>query len=159
MNGAFDISPVRSAGEMATIRQLFIDYVAAIGVDLGFQDFAGELAQLPGKYAEPQGALLLAHDGGAPLGSVALRPLGTAGYCEMKRLYVAAAGRGRGVGAALVAAVIAAARERGYRAMLLDTLPGMTAALRLYERAGFVRIAAYYATPLDDAVFLRLALE
>jgi len=70
-----------------------------------------------------------------------------------------AAPAGRGVGAALVAAVIAAARERGYRAMLLDTLPGMTAALRLYERAGFVRIAAYYATPLDDAVFLRLALE
>ena len=94
MNGAFDISPVRSAGEMATIRQLFTDYVAAIGVDLGFQDFAGELAQLPGKYAEPQGALLLAHDGGMPLGCVALRPLGTAGDCEMKRLYVAAAGRG-----------------------------------------------------------------
>ena len=159
MSRLFDISAVCSAGELATIRQLFTDYVAAIGVDLGFQDFAGELAQLPGKYDEPQGALLLAHNGGAPLGCVALRPLGTAGDCEMKRLYVTPAGRGRGVGAALVAAVITAARQRGYRAMLLDTLPGMVAALQLYERAGFQRIAAYYDTPLDDAVFLRLALE
>lgn len=159
MSGTTEIHVVRSADDLAKVRQLFIDYVAAIGVDLGFQDFAGEIAQLPGKYAEPHGALLLAHDGGVPLGCVALRRLGTAGDCEMKRLYVAEPGRGRGVGTALVTAVIAAARQRGYRAMLLDTLSGMTAALRLYEHAGFARIAAYNDTPLDDPVFLRLALE
>jgi hypothetical protein len=43
--------------------------------------------------------------------------------------------------------------------MCLDTLPTLTAAMRLYESAGFVRCTPYYETPLADTVFMELFLS
>lgn len=156
----FSIAAVRSADDLQAVRDLFEAYVASLGVDLGFQDFAGEFAKLPGAYMPPAGALLLArrHDG-KPLGCVALRPLVSPRRCEMKRLFVAPAGRGGGVGSVLIEAVIPAARDFGYAEMVLDTLPDMTAALALYRRAGFEPTTGYYDSPLADAVYLRLGLD
>jgi ribosomal protein S18 acetylase RimI-like enzyme len=148
------IAEARDPGDMPAARALFEAYAAGIGVDLGYQDFATELATLPGKYAPPTGALLLARDAAVPVGCVALRPLAEPGCCEMKRLYVAPAGRGRGLGRDLVAAILARAAALGYREIRLDTLPTMTGALALYERAGFTAIAPYYATPVAGTVFL-----
>lgn len=152
---SFRINTVRSAEDTATASALFRAYAEALGIDLSFQDFEGELASLPGKYAPPKGELLLARStGGEPLGCVAMRPMSEDGCCEMKRLYVAPAARGSGLGLALIKAIVAAAHRAGYREMRLDTLPTMATALSLYERQGFVRIAPYYDTPIAGTVFM-----
>ena len=78
---------------------------------------------------------------------------------EMKRLYVQPAARGSGLGQALVDAVLAAARDAGYRSLRLDTVRSEhEAAIRLYRRLGFREIPAYYETPIRDTLFLELGL-
>lgn len=147
-----------SDGDVATVRTLFLAYADSLSIDLSYQGFAGELETLPGAYGPPSGALLLAEDAdGIALGCVALRPF-AAGICEMKRLYVMPAGRGHGIGRALVSAVIAEARGLGYARMRLDTLPDMAGAQALYRAAGFRPIPAYYATPIAGTLFFELAL-
>ena len=122
---------------------------------MAYQDFATELATLPGKYAPPAGDLLLARaPEGTPLGCAALRPLGQGGCCELKRLYVVPGARGMGLGRALLDAVLETAARIGYREIRLDTLPDMRAALALYRQAGFAPIAPYYDTPLAGTRFL-----
>jgi GNAT superfamily N-acetyltransferase len=151
----FKITPARDAADLADARTLILAYADSLGVDLAYQDFAAELAALPGHYAPPAGALLLARGAdGTPLGCVALRPMKAPGCCEMKRLYVAPAGRGLGLGRALVEALIVAAERIGYREMRLDSLPFMHDALTLYARTGFSAIAPYYETPIAGTVFL-----
>lgn len=152
----FSIYQVDRAEDLETIRSLFRAYVDWLAIDLSYQGFEEELAGLPGKYAPPAGGLFLAKDGiGTVLGCVALRPFGDAGACEMKRLYVLPEGRGRGVGAGLVSTVLEAAETAGYCEMLLDTLPTMTGAIKLYRAAGFEKVDAYYDTPIAETVFFR----
>jgi len=155
----FEIRPVRSGKDIAAAGALFRAYAASLGVDLAYQDFEAELAGLPGKYAPPAGELLLAlASDGQPLGCVALRPIEPQGCCEMKRLYVAPAARGLGLGRALVDAILETAAGTGYGELRLDTLPDMIDAQALYERMGFVRIAPYYDTPMTGTVFMARAL-
>ena len=152
---SFHIRPVRSAVDLDATVQLFRAYASSLQVDLGFQDFATELAIMPGKYAAPAGELLLARDvHGEPLGCVGLRPMTPDGRCEMKRLYVTPCGRGLGLGRALIDAIIGKAVRIGYREMRLDTLPAMIEAVALYRKAGFVPIEPYYDTPLAGTIFL-----
>jgi ribosomal protein S18 acetylase RimI-like enzyme len=144
--------------DLVEVAALFREYAASLPVDLGYQGFEAELAGLPGKYAPPQGVLLIARGvDDEAVGCVALRAI-EAGVCEMKRLYVRPAGRGTGLGRALARAIIDAARKAGYREMRLDTLPSMTTALALYEGLGFRGIAPYYETPVENTVFLSLDL-
>jgi len=151
------IRQAASAEEVAAARVLFEEYAAALEIDLGYQGFAGELADLPGCYAPPRGRLLIAwvHDEAA--GCVAVRPLGE-DVCEMKRLYVRLAFRGSGVGKQLAEASVAEARQIGYAIMRLDTVPKLEAATRLYESLGFVRRDAYYETPVVGTIFMELVL-
>ncbi|MBX7249246.1 MAG: GNAT family N-acetyltransferase [Caulobacteraceae bacterium] len=145
--------------DLADIVRLFRAYEASIDTDLCFQGFDAEVASLPGKYAPPKGALLMARTPrGQPIGCVAVRPIEGDGVCEMKRLYVAPEGRGAGLGKALMQAAIGEARRIGYREIRLDTLPSMTTAQALYRAAGFVRIAPYYGTPVGGTVFMSLDL-
>ncbi|MGH6911831.1 MAG: GNAT family N-acetyltransferase [Phenylobacterium sp.] len=158
MPQAFDIRPVRTQADLAATAELFRGYAASLPVDLGYQDFSAELAALPGKYAPPQGELLIARGaGGEPLGCVGLRPLSD-GYCEMKRLFLLPAARGLGLGRAMSEAVVAEARRRGYRELRLDTLPTMAAAIALYEQLGFAPIAPYYAPTPAGTIFMGLTL-
>ena len=137
---------------VATARDLFREYAAAIGTDLEYQGFAAELAGLPAPYAPPDGALLVAQAGGSIAGCVALRRLdGRIG--EMKRLYVRASHRGSALGQRLVEAVIHTARQAGYAELRLDTLPGMLSAQALYHRLGFAEIAPYNDTHLPGTRF------
>lgn len=156
---SFQIAPVRTADDLAATIGLFRAYAASLDVDLGYQDFEGEMAAMPGQYAPPAGELLLAREaGGEPLGCVGLRPIAPSGCCEMKRLYVAPQGRGAGVGKALVDALVQAAERIGYREMRLDTLPSMAGAQALYRKLGFEVIAPYYDTPVAGTIFMRRAL-
>jgi len=155
----FAIHPVRLPDDLAATKMLFDAYAASLGINLSYQKFVEEMATMPGKYAPPQGELLLARgQDGAALGCVGLRPLEDAGTCEMKRLYVTPEGRGLGLGKALAERVVEEARRIGYRAMLLDTLPSLTTAVGLYDRMGFVRIPAYYDTPIPGTIFMALTL-
>ena len=139
------------AGEL---RALFREYFDWLGPEGWFTDIEAELAALPCGYD----AMLLARDGEAIVGCVALRPL-EGGACEMKRLYVRQAGRGGGVGRALVEASIARARELGYRTMRLDTLPTMNAARKLYLSLGFREIQRYNDNPVEGVLFFELPLQ
>lgn len=155
----YAIIPAAGPADLADAARLFRAYAASLPIDLGYQDFEAELAKLPGKYAPPAGALLIARaPDGAAIGCVAMRPLGDEGICEMKRLYVTPEARGVGLGSALIAAILGAARDAAYREMRLDTLPTMRAAIGMYKQAGFQEIAAYYPTPVAETLFLGLLL-
>ncbi|MGY4396928.1 GNAT superfamily N-acetyltransferase [Sphingomonas sp. UYAg733] len=155
----FQITPVRTEEDLSATARLFEGYAASLPVDLAYQDFATELAALPGKYAPPAGELLLARDHrGKPLGCVGLRPIPPDGCCEMKRLFLMPNARGLGLGRALAEAVIKQARDLGYGELRLDTLPTMTNAIGLYEQMGFKRIAPYYAPTPPGTVFMALTL-
>ena len=154
-----EIIQADGAAQVAEARKLFMEYAEALpGIDLCFQNFDRELAELPGAYAPPDGRLLLASDQGSVAGCVALRRLG-ADACEMKRLFVRPAFRGRRVGIELAHSIIEEARSIGYGRMLLDTLPVMTDAIRLYRSLGFKEIEPYYHNPVEGALFMELELE
>ena len=156
-----DTGPIIAAAEgrsdIATARELFIEYQQWLDVDLCFQGFDVELASLPGAYTPPAGGLWLARVGGALAGCVALRPLDD-GLCEMKRLWVRPAYRGHGLGRRLAETCLGAARAAGHRAICLDTLGNMAAAHALYADLGFREIPAYYDNPLADVRYLKLDL-
>lgn len=158
MAAAFTIAPAHSSADIAAVAELFREYGASLGIDLGFQHFDEELANLPNEYARPRGALLLARCGDAAAGCVALRPL-EGDACEMKRLYVRPAFRGLRLGDALARQAIDAARAIGYARMRLDTLPTMVAARAMYERLGFREIPAYRFNPVEGTAFLELPLS
>ena len=145
------------AEDIEAVRVLFREYQAALGVDLSFQGFAEEVESLPGAYAPPHGRLLLATSGGSIAGCVALRPVSDE-TSEMKRLYVRPAFRSSGLGRELVDRVIAEAREIGSTRIVLDTLPTMAGAQRLYERLGFRDIPPYRHNPIAGTRFLGLDL-
>lgn len=146
---------------MAAVREIFQEYAEGLGIDLRFQQFDAELAGLPGDYAEPRGALLLATVDGELAGCCALRPLDTADYpntSEMKRLYVRKAFRGFGLGRLLTEAILDAARQAGYASVLLDTLNEMDTARHLYADLGFEEIPPYYHNPISGAHYLKVNL-
>ncbi|MET0625584.1 MAG: GNAT family N-acetyltransferase [Pyrinomonadaceae bacterium] len=139
-------------------RRLFKEYEEATGVDLCFQNFAEELAALPGGYEPPAGRLILGYVEDEVAGCVALRRL-EEGVCEMKRLYVRPAFRGTGLGRKLAEAVIGEAVEIGYERMRLDTLPQMSAAIAMYRTLGFREIEAYRFNPVGGSLFMELSLS
>jgi ribosomal protein S18 acetylase RimI-like enzyme len=152
----FQITSVRTAADLIATTTLFRAYAASLDVDLAYQAFDVEIAAMPGQYAPPAGELLLARDAGREaIGCVGLRPLDIQGCCEMKRLYVSPAGRGSGVGQALVHALVEVARRNGYHEMRLDTLPSMAGAQALYRKLGFEVIGPYYDTPIVGTLFMR----
>lgn len=140
---------------LETVRRLFREYGALPDVEMPEQELAG----LPGKYAPPAGRLLVAfEEPEIPAGCVALHKL-EENICEMKRLYVRPAFRGKKTGRALVTAVIACAREIGYGRMRLDTRPSMPTAIQLYRSLDFREIAPYLPKPVPGAMFFELELQ
>ncbi len=148
--------------DLQSAREIFSEYAGTLSVDLDFQDFDAELASLPGDYAAPRGALLLARVDGAIAGCCALRPMDSSDYpnaAEMKRLYVRKAFRGFGLGRQLSEAILDEARRAGYSSVLLDTLDEMEAARALYEDLGFEEIPPYYHNPHAGAHYLKVDLD
>lgn len=139
------------------VRALLREYAASLPFELDFQDFDRELAGLPGAYAPPRGALLVARIDGRVAGCVALRPL-TGDSCELKRLFVLPSARGTGLGRSLATAIVSEARRLGYARMRLDTTPGMETAQALYEELGFTETEPYTHNPVAGTRFLELEL-
>ena len=152
-----EIRPAELPEDLAAARRLFREYADSVGVDLCFQGFEEELATLPGKYAPPRGRLMLAWSGTEPVGCVALRPL-DGDACEMKRLYVRPSARRQRLGRRLAERICSEARAAGYRRVCLDSLPTMSAAIRLYCALGFTPIEPYVFNPIEGAIFLGLDL-
>lgn len=142
------IAPAGEA-DFAQVASLFGQYAVSLPVDLNRQGFAEEIVHLPGPYAPPEGALLLACKNGGVLGCIALKRLAP-DVAEIKRLYVVEQGRGLGVGKALVAAILKEAVRLGYQEIKLDTLPHMIQAIALYRSFGFAPIAPYGSFPYPD---------
>ncbi|MEI9970775.1 MAG: GNAT family N-acetyltransferase [Ignavibacteriota bacterium] len=149
---------VATAGQLAQVRTLFEEYWQSFGFTPCFQNFSGELAGLPGEYVPPAGRLALALVDGQPAGCAALRRFDEE-RCEFKRLYVRPPYRGMRLGRELLAWMIAEAKAAGYRELVCDTMPVMSDALAMYDRAGFQRVPPYSGHPTPGAIFLRLVLE
>jgi len=144
---------IHRAIDITIVRDLFLEYARALGVDLGFQDFQREVATLPGDY-DP---ILIAHWDSEVAGCVALHPLEPA-VCEMKRLYVRPAFRGKAIGRTLAERIMAEAREKGFERIRLDTLPMMTDAQKLYTSLGFREIPPYRFNPVEGSKFMEAKL-
>lgn len=152
-----EIVSARFPEDRATVVRLFEAYAASLSTDLCFQGFADELRSLPGDYAPPDGRLFLVREGAIPLGCGALRRLNAA-TGEMKRVYLDPQARGKGIGRRLVAQIIEAARDVGYRRLWLDTLPELAEAAALYRRLGFREIAPYNDNPVPGVIYFGLEL-
>ena len=157
-----ELVAVENPAQLDALRGLFREYADSLDIDLCFQNFDAELATLPGDYAEPGGALLLALVDGQPAGCGALRPIADVDYpnaCEMKRLYVRRAFRGFGLGRLMAQQLMDLAMRAGYGTLLLDTLDEMEAARGLYGSMGFEEIPPYYFNPLPGAHYLKVELD
>ena len=154
------LSP-RHEADLLQTKEIFLAYAKAINIDLCFQDFDTELANLPGDYSPPRGALLLAWVNPKFASCCATRPLDSSDYAnaaEMKRLFVRPEFRGLGLGRQLAESIIDAARMSGYDSVLLDTLDDMEIARAMYEDLGFKEIPPYYHNPLAGAHYLKVDL-
>lgn len=146
-----------SPAQLSEIKTIFREYEQFLNVDLCFQGFEEELANLPGKYASPHGALFLAVDEKQVAGCVAVRALEEE-ICEMKRLYIRPEYRGTGLGRKLAETVIAEAGKLGYKCMRLDTLESLTEAMGLYRSLGFRQTDSYYHNPMQNVIYWELPL-
>lgn len=156
----FRISPARTLEDIDAVAELFAAYAAELPIDLPYQDFSFELANLPGKYAPPEGELLVAWDDrDRPVGCVGMRSLDYSNRCEMKRLYIVPEARSLGLGKTVTEAIIEEARSRGYSELVLDTLPTMKTAASLYRRLGFRRVEGYYRPTPSGTLFMSLDLK
>lgn len=154
-----EILRAQSPDDIGHARELFKEYAAWLEIDLCFQNFEKELADLPGEYAPPTGRLFLASKDAGIAGCVAMRKIGE-GTCEIKRLFVRPEFRGQGLGRQLAKAIIRAAKQIGYERMRLDTLPPkMNDAIALYRSLGFQEIESYYNNPVPGAKFMELRLR
>jgi ribosomal protein S18 acetylase RimI-like enzyme len=151
------ITEARWPDDRAIVEKLFREYVASLAEDISFQNVDDELAGLPGKYARPGGVVLIAREGDEAAAAIAYRMV-EPGVCEMKRLYVRPAFRGRGLGRELANELIEHARSQGYRTMLLDTLASMSSARALYRDLGFAPVEPYYDNPLPGVMYMALEL-
>lgn len=153
-----EIIQAETEQQIAEAKVIFREYETWLGMSLCFQGFEEELAGLPGKYAPPNGRLYLAYSGDEVIGCIAMREIET-GICEMKRLYLREAARGKGIGNQLIELVIGDAKSMGYEKMRLDTYPPkMGKAVDLYRSHGFYEIPRYYDNPGKDVLFMEKTL-
>ena len=157
----FEIRCPTTLDAWTAVRALLVDYAQSLNIDLCFQNFEAELAELPGEYSPPRGAFMTVHAEGILVGCCALRPLDSVDYpnaAEMKRLYIRPAYRGNGLGRLLTESILDAARHFHYAYVLLDTLSGMETARNLYGDLGFEEVAPYYFNPIEGAHYLIVRL-
>lgn len=153
-----EIKEIENYEATQSIKEIFLEYSQFLNVDLCFQGFEQELADLKKLYAPPSGCILVAEEENQLAGVVALKKIGE-GICEMKRLYVRPAFRKFGIGKELVQLLLHKAKEKNYQTMKLDTLDWLKPAIALYQSFGFQETTAYYHNPLPKVVYMELGLK
>ena len=148
-----EIREATSLGAIEIVRELFREYGNLPDVNIAQHEFAG----LPGEYAPPTGALLVAMDEQDGAGCVALRKFDPM-TCEMKRLYVRPKYRSQGIGKKLVWTIIARAQELEYEQMRLDTRGWMQSAQAVYRSIGFHEIPPYLNETVPGTMYFELDL-
>jgi len=133
-------------------KNLFLEYAAALGIDLCFQNFNRELEEITIQYNQPVGGLILLTTGPEYIGCVGIRRLENQ-VAELKRMYIKPQFRKLGLGKILLDRAMDLAKDLGYHKIRLDTLVSLTAAVHLYEKAGFKRIEAYYTNPGQEVLY------
>ena len=144
--------------DFATARALFIEYAAGLDIDLAFQGFQQEIDTLPDHYGQWDTCILIAGEAQNISGCIGVRRF-DAQTCEMKRLYVREHAQGTGVGRLLAREAIAFAMRCGYKSMILDSLPTMVRAIKLYRSLGFKQVPAYYSSPVKGTLYMELRLD
>lgn len=140
--------------QFADGRMLFEAYASSLNFNLCFQGFTEELNSLDKQYNLPNGAMIIAYDTDKPIAVVGVRQF-ESGKAELKRMYTLPEYRGQKIGYQLLAKAITTATELGYKALLLDTLPEMQAAIKLYREFGFETIEPYRYNPFDTAIYMK----
>jgi GNAT superfamily N-acetyltransferase len=145
--------------DLIQVHDLLLEYGELRNFDEALGNYREELDQLPGRYAPPDGCLLLACDDntGSAIGCVAYQKLSEQ-VCEMKRMFVRPSCQRQGAGQLLLNALIDNARQTGYQHMRLDTHPSMDAAARLYEKSGFAPTERYNSNPTAGIRFFERQL-
>ena len=151
------LQEVKSTEEYNIAAQLFKEYATQLKVDLSFQNFEQELLDIKIQYARPKGIIYLAYDKDEPVGCFGIRAFEN-DTCELKRMYLKAEMRGKGVGKLLLEKSIAAGKELGYLRMRLDTLPSMQSAIGLYQKMGFYEIEPYRFNPIEGTKYFEIKL-
>ena len=145
---AFVIRPITPADDaaMAAIIRAVMPEFGAIGDGFAIND--PEVDWMSRGYSQPRSAYFVVEREGVVLGGGGVAPLegGDGGTCELRKMYFLPQARGLGAGTAMMERCLQAARGFGFARCYLETLCGMDAAMRLYERSGFRRIDA----PLGD---------
>jgi putative acetyltransferase len=133
------IAPADDAAMAAIIRAVMPEFGAS---GEGFAINDPEVDWMSRAYAEPRHAYFVFEREGRVLGGAGIAPLtgGDATTCELRKMYFLPEARGLGAGAAMMQRCLDAARAAGFARCYLETLCGMDAAMRLYERSGFRRI-------------------
>ncbi|MCM1266325.1 MAG: GNAT family N-acetyltransferase [Bacteroidales bacterium] len=159
-----DIEIISAYQHTQEIKDLFAEYTnMLIANDSSFQEYLAlqhydkEIEYLEEKYGMPDGRLYLACCDGEAAGCIGLKKIDEL-HCEMKRLYVRPQFRGKNIGKRLVQKIITDAKQIGYSYMLLDTLPFLGEAIRLYEKFGFYTIDCYNNSPMRTSIYMRLDL-
>ena len=138
----FALRPIEAADDaaMASIIRTVMPSFGAVGSGFAIND--PEVDWMSRAYAEPRHAYFVLERDGAVLGGAGVAPLagGDGDTCELRKMYFLREARGIGAGTAMMAQCLHAARDFGFRQCYLETLGGMDAAMRLYERSGFHRI-------------------
>ncbi len=149
---------VENTDHLTLVKTLFQEYAGTRPNDPALIDFPKEIRNLPGDYAPPGGAIILAHFDDEPAGCVACHGIED-DICEMKRLYVPYRFRGKGLGMALIKAILKEALMMGYSRMCLDSIPGMEKAQDLYEFLGFYEIPTYRKNPNKGTKYFEIKLS
>lgn len=140
----FTIRPITPADDDA-VAAIIRTVMPEFGADgPGFAIHDPEVAHMSRAYDRAGATYFVVEKDGAVMGGGGVAPLdgGPEGVCELRKMYFLPALRGLGAGAATMARCLDAARGLGYRQCYLETLRGMDAAQKLYERSGFRRLDA-----------------
>ena len=142
MNAMFFIRPVeaRDDAAVAAIIRTVMPEFGAVGDGFAIND--PEVDWMHHAYSVPRAAYFAVERDGHVVGGGGIAPLegGEEDVCELRKMYFLPEARGLGAGAAMMERCLDAARMHGFRRCYLETLCGMDAAMRLYERSGFSRI-------------------
>ena len=136
------------------VKNLIFEYTKFLGRDLTFQNLDAEISDLPKKYFPPEGRIICAQVDEKIIGCVAYHKFDDE-RCEMKRLFVLEGYREFHAGSKLIEEILIAAKNDGYKEMILDTITPLESAIHLYKKFGFTETAPYYENPMSDVICMK----